>query len=99
MTRTSIRALEFKGSVLECHWIDTIASSRLVEAELSPAYFGEGYVRSQRQSASVLGPDPSVDCFDVSEVTETGSPALSLEFASFNSVLWVDSNELNFYLS
>ena len=23
--------------------------------------------------------------------------ALSLEFASFNSVLWVDSNELNFY--
>jgi hypothetical protein len=25
--------------------------------------------------------------------------ALSLEFASFNSVLWVDSNELSFYLS
>ena len=80
VTRTSIRGLEFKGTVLECHWIYTIASGGLVEAELSPAYFGEGYIRSQRQSASVLGPDPSIDCFVVSEVTEAGSPALSLEF-------------------
>ena len=87
VTRTSIRVLEFTGTVLECHWIYTIASGGLVEAELSPAYFGEGYIRSQRQSASVLGPDPSIDCFDVSEVAEAGSPALSLEFEDIHDGL------------